>query len=157
MARSGIRNDLLQTANDNGSIRFSVVNTEQSRYPITLKFFTNLAGCKVIGRVIEGDNSGEDGEIPTVVKSGVTSQKVTILQDDGTALVNDEFPSDYTTNTFSLVILGSLFTDYVPQPLPDIPVFGFFDLEVQDTGSGSSQQIYVPIRGTIAVRYKVPE
>jgi hypothetical protein len=71
-----------------------------------------------------------------------------------TLTIIDDTVSD---NIFKVVIPSTLCDNWDVQPTPDDPVYGYFALSVADTGVGSNQQIFVPVRGLIEVRYNPAE
>lgn len=56
-----------------------------------------------------------------------------------------------------MVIPKTLGFNWLHQPQPDKPTYGFIDIEIQDSGVGDAQQIWKPFRGLIEIRYSPTE
>jgi hypothetical protein len=147
MARSPIRAKTIDSINDNGAVLFSVAQGEQIHLNFTLNWLTDLTGYTILAKVVEGDNQpGDLTEAP--FQEEATSKVVTTLP---------IIDADASDNTFKVVITDDFSDTWDVQPTPDDPVYGFFALSVADTGVGDNQQIFVPIRGMIEVRYNPVE
>lgn len=177
MARSKITNRGVDLTKDNGAILQSLVAGEQLRSEITLKWITSLNGFSIAARFIEADNSDldySDGvpiEYPTAAKTGATVQFLPIRyisaktqdsdSDDVYTVSTSSAPTVISTtqtiNSFEIVWEDTIVDDFAPRPLPDQPVYGYFSLEVRDTGTGATQQIYKPMRGLVEFRYSVDQ
>lgn len=144
MARSKITSASQDLISDNGSILASIVDGEQLQLDVTLNWLTNLTGYQLKVTVIEAQNLG-DGKIPTTVQPSGAISLLPILD----AVVTD--------NTFKIVFPEELIATWNQQPSPDKPVYGYIELEVRDTGTGTSQQIWKPIRGLVEVLYSPTE
>jgi hypothetical protein len=144
MARSRITSASQDLISDNGSILASIVDGEQIQIDVTLNWLTNLSGYQLKVNVIEAQNTG-DGKVPTSVQPSGTITQLPILD----AITTD--------NTFKIVFPESLISDWVVQPTPDKPVYGYIELEVKDTGVGNLQQIWKPFRGLVEVLYSPTE
>ena len=180
MARSRITQQGVQLNNDNGSILFSVIDGEMTRYQINPQWITNLNGYTIDAKIVEAQNSG--GQVPTAVKDGGITTNIKIRYQTGgdasadpsTATYNDltgtngDSPVVIATagnvgttttpvGTFELIMPADLIASWSPQPAPDSPVYGFFGLEISDSGEGASQQIWKPMRGLVEVLYSATE
>lgn len=147
MARSPIRAKTIDSINDNGAVLYSVAQGEQIHLNFTLNWLTDLTGYTIVAKVVEGAN--QFGDLDEAPFHEETSTKVV------TSLpIIDADPSD---NTFKVVITDDFSDTWDVQPTPDDPVYGFFAISVADTGIGDNQQIFVPVRGMIEVRYNPVE
>jgi len=144
MSRSKITSSSKDLVTDDGSVLFSVVQGEQLHFSFTLGWLTNISDYTIVAKVIEGNNIG-DGAKPLTVSDNPAIITLPILEKDD------------TDNQFKLVIPSSLTNEWATQPTPDKPVYGFMDVEVQDTGLGNLQQIWKPIRGLIEIRFSPTE
>lgn len=146
MPRTAIRAKSTDTITDDGSVLVSVVKGEQIHLTFTLGWLTDLTGYTVTAKVAEGANqTGDLEDAPLQEDATLTVTALTILDDD----VSD--------NVFKVVIPDDLVDAWDVQPTPDDPVYGFFALSVADTGTGDNQQIFVPVRGMIEIRYNPVE
>jgi hypothetical protein len=144
MARSRITSASKDLISDDGAVLASIVDGEQIKLEVTLNWLTNLSGYELKAVVIEAQNLG-DGKIPIQpMPSGIITQLPLI-----DAIVTD--------NTFNIVFPQELISAWTVQPTPDRPVYGYFELEVKDTGSGNQQQIWKPLRGLVEVLYSPTE
>jgi hypothetical protein len=142
MARSDITGKTLDLISDDGAVLFSIADGEQLHFSITLDWLTDLTGYTITAKVVEALNVPLDAAVaPT--EEAVTPQitQLTIIDDD----VSD--------NEFKIVLPDDLAASWDVQPVPNDPVYGFFALSVADTGTGDTQQVFVPLRGLIEVRY----
>lgn len=147
MARSAIRAKTIDPITDDGAVLFSVAQGEQIHITFTLNWLTDLTGYTIVAKVVEGANAAGDGtEAPTDEETA--TKVVTTLP------IIDDTVSD---NIFKVVITDDFADSWDVQPKPDDPVYGFFALSVADTGVGDAQQIFVPVRGMIEVRYNPVE
>jgi hypothetical protein len=146
MARTKINSASKDLISDNGAVLISLVEGEQIHMDITLNWITNLSSYTVTAKIVEGDMTGvAEGEYPTVVKAGGQVRTLTIID------------ADNTDNTFKIVIPENLVDSYATQPAPQKPTYGWIGLEVRDSGTGSSQQIWKPFRGLVEVLYSPSE
>mgnify|MGYP001151483839 CR=1 FL=1 len=145
MPRSKITSKSQDLITDDGSIIASIVHGEQTRINITASWITNLSGFTITAKVVEGDNVQDSGTIPT---NAIDTPTVTTLP---------IIDSDPTDNVFDIVIPQDLIANWDTYPIPDKPIYGFIDLEISDSGSGSAQQIWKPLRGVVEVRYSPTE
>lgn len=145
MARTKITAANQDLITDDGSVLVSVIKGEQLHLNMTLNWLTNLTGYTIFAKVIEGANDG-NGTIPTAPKS--PSPVITELP------ILDKEDSN---NQFILVIPQTLGSTWATQPGVDTPVYGFVDMEIQDTGIGDRKQIWKPFRGLIEIRYSPTE
>lgn len=145
MARTKITAANQDLITDDGSVLVSVIKGEQLHLNMTLNWLTNLTGYTIFAKVIEGANDGA-GSIPTAPKS--PSPVITELP------ILDKEDSN---NQFILVIPQTLGSTWSVQPGVDTPVYGFVDMEIQDTGIGDRKQIWKPFRGLIEIRYSPTE
>lgn len=146
MARSPIRNRAIDVISDDGSVLISMVQGEQRRFTVTLNWLADLTGYTLSAKVVEGDNAS--GDLTTVPFQAAATPVVTSLP------IIDTTVSD---NQFEFVIPHNLADSWDVQPTPDDPVYGFLAVQVADTGAGNEQQIFVPIRGLVGVRYNPVE
>jgi hypothetical protein len=144
MARSKITSASQDLISDNGAVLASIVDGEQIQLDVTLNWLVSLSGYQLKVNVIEAQNLG-DGKIPTAVQPDGVITQLPILD----AVVTD--------NTFKIVFPESLIENWTQQPTPDKPVYGYIELEVRDTGVGTQQQIWKPIRGLVEVLYSPTE
>lgn len=146
MPRTAIRAKSTDVITDDGSVLVSVVKGEQIHLTFTLGWLTDLTGYTVTAKVAEGANqTGDLEDAPLQEDATLTVTTLTILDDD----VSD--------NVFRVVVPDDLVDAWDVQPTPDDPVYGFFALSVADTGTGDNQQIFVPVRGMIEIRYNPVE
>lgn len=147
MPRSPIRAKTTDVITDDGSVLVSVAQGEQIHLTFTLGWLTDLTGYTLTAKVVEGANqAGDLEEVP--------------FQEESSTKVVTTLPiidADESDNTFKVVITDDFADAWDVQPTPDDPVYGFFALSVADTGSGDNQQIFVPVRGLIEVRYNPVE
>lgn len=147
MPRSPIRNKDTDVITDDGAVLVSVAKGEQIHLTFTLQWLSDLTGYTITAKVAEGANqAGDLTEVP--FQEDADTPTVTTLP------IIDDTVSD---NVFKVVITDDLCDAWAVQPTPDDPVYGFFALQVADTGAGDAQQIFVPVRGLIEVRYNPVE
>jgi len=144
MARSKITSSSQDLISDDGAVLVSVVQGEQVHLNLTLNWLTNISDYTLVCKVVEGLNDGA-GTNPTEV---ALSPAITTI---------DLLDTVDTDNQFILVIPETLGSDWLVQPTPNKPSYGFIDLEIRDTGIGSRQQVWKPFRGLIEVRYSPTE
>lgn len=146
MARSNIRNKAVDAITDDGAVLYSIAQGEQIHLTFTLGWLTDLTGYTITAKVVEGNNIA--GDLDTAP-----------IQEDGTAVVTSLaiIDADESDNTFKVVLPDDLADSWDTQPTPDDPVYGFFALSVADTGVGDAQQVFVPVRGMVEVRYNPVE
>lgn len=142
MARSDITDKKLDIINDNGSLLISVAQGEQIIIPVTLNWLSNLTGYTITAQCVEGDNI--PGQSTTPPEAEAASPVIEALP------IVDAVTTD---NVFNLVIPKTLSLTWGVQPAPNDPVYGFFAVSIADTGVDNAQQIFVPPRGLIEVRY----
>lgn len=148
MARSRINSRSKDLIDDNGSVLISVIEGEQIHMDITLNWITNLSNYTLTAKIVEADSSQLDysrDELPTLEQQN--GQVVTL------AIID----SDPTDNTFKIVIPENLVDAWVTQPRPTKPSYGWIGLEVRDSGVGSLQQVWKPMRGLVEVLYSPSE
>lgn len=148
MARSRINSMSKDLIKDNGAVLVSIIEGEQIHMDITLNWLTNLGDYTLVAKIVEADSSTLDhtkDELPTQEQTG---GEVTTL---------DIIDSDPTDNTFKLVIPEELVYNWVTQPAPEAPSYGWIGLEVRDDGVNEYQQIWKPMRGLVQVRYSPTE
>ena len=142
MPRSPIRAKTIDAITDDGAILFSVVDGEQIQITITLDWITDLTGYTITAKIAEALNVVGDGEVLPLEED--TSLVITTLP-----IIDDTV----TDGVFKVVITEGFHSTWDVQPAPDDPVYGFFALSIEDSGVGSAQQKFVPIRGLVEVRY----
>lgn len=146
MPRSDITGKDIDIITDDGAVLISVVKGEQLHWVFTATTETNLTGFTLTAKVVEGENvAGAGDTVPLQPAASATVTTLTIID------------ADASDNTFIVVIPDDLCDTWAVQPAPDDPVYGFFALQVADTGIGDNQQIRVPVRGLIEVRYNPVE
>jgi hypothetical protein len=146
MARSDITGKTVDLISDDGAVLFSIAQGEQLHFSVTLDWLTDLTGYTITAKVVEALNVLGDGASAPVLEA-ITPQITTLTIIDNT--VSD--------NEFKIVLPDDLATNWDVQPSPNDPVYGYFALSVADTGTGDEQQIFVPLRGLIEVRYNPVE
>jgi len=146
MARSDITGKTLDLISDNGAVLFSVAQGEQLHFSITLDWLTDLTGYTITAKVVEALNVIGDGTNPPIEEA-----------DPAIITTLDIIDADVSDNEFKIVLPETLSDNWEVPPLPDDPVYGYFALSVADTGVGFNQQIFVPLRGLIEVRYNPVE
>jgi hypothetical protein len=147
MPRSPIRNKDKDVITDDGSVLMSVAKGEQIHWTFTATTETDLTGFTLTATVAEGANQpGDLTEVPFQEDSDTPTVTTLPIVD-----------ADASDNVFVVVIPHDLCDSWAVQPTPDDPVYGFFALQVADTGIGDNQQIRVPVRGLIEVRYNPVE
>jgi len=142
MPRSNITSKSIDAITDDGSILFSVAKGEQIHLTFTLEWITDLTGYTITAKVVEAFN--EVGDLDVAPTQEAETPKVTELP------IIDDNVSD---NSFKVVITDNLANLWDVQPTPSDPVYGYFALSVADDGVGNTQQVFVPVRGLIEVRY----
>lgn len=147
MPRSPIREKTTDVITDDGAVLISVAQGEQIHLTFTATSETDLTGYTLVAKVVEGANEAGDLEVPPLQEDATTPAVTTLPIID----------ADASDNVFIVVIPDDLADGWAIQPTPDDPVYGFFALSVADTGVGDAQQIRVPVRGLIEVRYNPVE
>jgi hypothetical protein len=145
MPRSKITSVSKDVITDDGTILLSVIHGEQTRIVVTLSWLTNLTGCEISCKVVEGDNQEGTGAIPTGPAMNAIVQELAII---------DPSVSD---NHFELVIPETLIDKWQTAPQVDMPIYGFIGLEVRDNGVGIQQQVWKPMRGLVQIMYSPTE
>ena len=145
MPRSKITSKSKDLITDDGSILASVIEGEQVRLNVAVGWVTNLTGYTITAKIVEGNNTQGSGTVPT---EPLTNGIVTTL---------DIIDSDGTDNEFDIVIPETLINSWSTTPAVDKPIYGFFGLEIRDTGTGSNQMVWKPMRGLVEVRYSPTE
>jgi hypothetical protein len=146
MARSPIREKTIDLISDDGSILVSVAEGEQVHVNVTLGWLTNLTGYTITAKVVEANNVlGDLDTPPTEEEATPVVTSLTIIDDT----VSD--------NQFKIVIPSDLSSTWATRAAPDDPTYGYLALSVADTGVGSAQQVFVPLRGLVEVRYNPVE
>lgn len=147
MARSRINSASKDLITDDGAVLLSVIEGEQIQMEVTLNWLVSLVDYTLTAKVVEADMTGDtdDNGYPTTIKSGGEVRTLTILDDDE------------TDNTFKIVIPEDLIDNWVTQPTPEAPTYGWVGLEVRDAGVGEAQLIWKPLRGLVEVLYSPSE
>lgn len=142
MTRSPIREKTIEIGSDNGAVIVSVAQGEQIHLSFSVDWLSDLSGYTIAAKVVEALNLPGDGIEPP-------------FEEEPTPVVTDLVIIDATVsdNQFKVVIPQDLADTWAQQPTPDDPTYGFFAISIADTGVGSAQQIFVPVRGLIEVRY----
>lgn len=145
MARSKITSKTNDIITDDGSVLISLIDGEQQRMGVTLGWLTDLTGYTLTAKIVEAANAQGSGNLPTDVQTAGDVQTLTIID------------TTVTDNTFEIVFPSTLIDAWATTPEPDQPIYGYIGLEVADTGVGTAQQIWKPIRGLVEVRYSPSE
>jgi len=146
MPRSPIREKTTDAITDDGSTLFSICKGEQLQVTFTLGWISDLTGYTITAKVAEALNIAGDGIIPP--REEDTSLVVTTLP-----IIDD----NVADGVFKVVLTDDLADTWTVQPTPDDPTYGYFALSIADTGVGDAQQIFVPVRGLVEVRYNPVE
>ena len=146
MARSDITGKDIDLITDDGAILASIAKGEQVHMHILAESETSFDGYTITAKVVEGDNVEGAGRTPPAQEAA--SPTVTTLE------IIDEIVSD---NQFIIVFPHDLCDAWSVQPKPDDPVYGFFALQIDDTGVGAAQQRRAPVRGLIEIVYNPVE
>jgi len=146
MPRSPIRDKSIDVITDDGSVIVSIAQGEQIHLTFTLGWLSDLTGYTLTAKVVEALNVIGDGTVTPMFEAD-TPQITTLTIID----------ADVSDNTFKVVIPADLVDSWDVPPSPDDPTYGYFALSVADAGVGANQQIFVPVRGLIEVRYNPAE
>ena len=146
MARSKITSASKDMISDDGSVLVSVIHGEQTRLNLQINWVTNLTGFTILAKIIEGNNIQGSGTKPTA--AAVSTPQITTLTVIDTTV---------TDNLFDLVIPETLIDNWDTYPEVDKPVYGLIGLELRDTGVGTAQQVWKPLRGLVEVLYSPTE
>lgn len=146
MARSPIRAKTIDLISDDGAILVSVAQGEQVHINVTLGWLTDLTGYTLTAKVVEANNVAGDEDVAP-------------LEEEATPVVTtlDIIDDTVSDNQFKIVIPHDLADTWAIAATPDDPTYGFLALSVADTGVGSAQQVFVPLRGLVEVRYNPVE
>ena len=145
--RSRITSPSKDLTDDNGAILISVIDGEQVHLDFTFGWLTNMSNMTVTAKIVEANNDRNNNSTvkPTEVHTNPTITQLSVID------------ADVTDNTLKVVIPQDLVANYHEQPAPNIPVYGFFGLEIADAGAGDAQQIWKPVRGLVEVLYSPTE
>lgn len=128
------------------SVILSMIQGEQVRLSVNLDWLTTVSGYTMTVKAIEADMSQlNTSGYPTEVLSGGAITTLPTIDDN----TDDAM--------FDIVFTQTLSTDYTTQPTPNDPVYAFVELEVADSGVGTAQQIWKPLRGLVEIRYSPTE
>lgn len=129
------------------TIIISMIQGEQVRLPVTLSWLETLGGYTLTAKVVEADmtQSLNSNGRPTIILSG------------GNVTTLPTIDSNTDDNAFDIVFTQTLSTNYTTQPTPNSPIYAFVELEAADSGSGTTQQIWKPLRGLVEIRYSPTE
>ena len=144
MGRDRINSPSKDVIKKSGTALFSLIKGEQLHIGMTASWLTNLTGCTITAKIVEGTNDGL-GTIPTTEAAGAIITVLPILD------------ADPTDNEFKLVFPDSLCDTWSTQPTPDKPVYGFVGVEIADAGVGDQQQKWKPVRGLVEILYSPTE
>lgn len=120
------------------SVIATLVHGEQIRLSFTVGWIADLSGYTVTSRLVEGNNDGA-GTIPTTEDATLVITSLPVINKSG--------------NAFQVVIPSTVIDTWTVKPTPSKPVYGFFDLEISDAGSGNEQQIFRPVQGLVQFNY----
>ncbi len=144
MGRDRINSPSKDAIKKSGTALFSLVKGEQLHIGMTASWLTNLAGCTITAKIVEGENDGL-GNVPTEQKA---TPVVTVLP---------VLDADASDNQFKLVFPDDICDSWSTQPAPDKPVYGFIGVEIADNGVGDQQQKWKPVRGLVEILYSPTE
>lgn len=144
MGRDRINSPSKDVIKKSGTALFSIVKGEQLHVTMTASWLTNLSGCTITAKIIEGNNDGA-GNVPTEQHATPVISTLPIL--DATT----------TDNEFKLVFPDDICDTWNTQPTPDKPVYGFIGVEIADAGVGNEQQKWKPVRGLVEILYSPTE
>jgi hypothetical protein len=144
MGRDRINSPSKDAIKKSGTALFSLVKGEQLHIGMTAAWLTNLSGCTITAKVVEGSNDGL-GTVPT--------------EQDATPVITvlPVLDADVSDNEFKLVFPDDLCDTWSTQPTPDKPVYGFVGVEIADSGSGDQQQKWKPVSGLVEILYSPTE
>lgn len=146
MPRANIRGKDKDVLTDDGAVLFSIAQGEQIHIPFTFDWISDFTGYTITAKVVEGNNVAGDADVaPSDEEATPVITTLTIIDDT------------VADNTFKVVLPDDLADTWAVGPTPDDPAYGFFSLQIADTGSGDAQQIFVPVRGMVEVRYNAVE
>lgn len=117
----------------------TLVHGEQKRLHFTFEWLTDISTYTIAARVVEGDNDGI-GSVPT--SEDLASKTITTLD-----IIN------VSANELDVVLPSTLIDSWDAAPTPDKPVYGYFDISIDDGGVGSAKQIFKPVQGLIKITY----
>lgn len=146
MPRSNIRDKTKDALTDDGAVIYSIAKGEQIALTITIEWLSDLSDWTITAKVVEALNVAGDGDTPPLEED--TSVVVTDLP------ILDADPND---NVFKVVLTKDMSDNWSVQPSPDDPTYGFIAIQMADSGVGDAQQVLVPIRGLVEVRYNPVE
>jgi len=142
MARSRITSPSKDLVTDDGAVMLSFVEGEQLRFKMTFNWVTNLTDHTVTVKVLEADMDGPlNAGKPTTVKVGGISTTLPLID----TVIDD--------NTVEFVIPSSLIASWSKQPEPNLPVYGWIGVKLEDPGTGNEKQIWKFMRGLVEVLY----
>jgi hypothetical protein len=144
MGRDRINSPSKDAIKKSGTALFSLVKGEQLHIGMTASWLTNLTGCTITVKVIEGANDGL-GTVPTLHDATPVITSLTVLD------------ADVSDNEFKIVFPDTLCDTWGTQPTPDKPVYGFIGVEIADGGVGDQQQKWKPVRGLVEILYSPTE
>jgi len=144
MGRDRINSPSKDAIKKSGTALFSLIKGEQLHVGMTASWLTNLTGCTITAKVVEGSNDGL-GTVPTAQDATPVITSLPIL--DATV----------TDNEFKIVFPDTLCDTWSTQPTPDKPVYGFIGIEIADSGTGDQQQKWKPVRGLVEILYSPTE
>jgi len=145
MARSRINSRSKDLQNDDGAVVVSLIHGEQIQMDFTLNWLTNLSGYTLTAKIVEADMTGATDENGFPKTAGADVYTLPIID------------ADATDNVFKIVIPEDLIDNWVTQPQPEQPSYGWLGLEIMDNGVGNQQQIWKPLRGMVEVLYSPSE
>lgn len=128
------------------SVILSMIQGEQVRLHVSLDWLTNISGYSITVKTVEADMTvlNASGYPTNVLSGGVVTSLPTIDSNSDDA-------------EFDIVFTQTLGTDHSVQPTPNNPIYAFVELEIADTGVGTAQQIWKPLRGLVEIRYSPTE
>lgn len=146
MARSPIRSGGKDVISDDGAVLISIAQGEQRRFGVRCKWLTDLTGYTKTVKVVEGLNiAGDLVEAPLQIPDSPSVITLPVID------------ADVSDNYFEFVVTKSVSDAWTTPPSPDDPTYGFIALQVADAASGDNQQIFVPLRGMIEIRFNPVE
>jgi hypothetical protein len=145
MGRAKITTPTKDLINDDGSSLVTVAKGEQIHMNFTFGWLTDMTGFSVLCKVVEADNTVGQTAAPKSTKDGGVVVSLPVID----TVAND--------NQIIIVVPEDLCSGFAQQPTPTSPVYGYIDIEIGDTGVGTSKQVWKPVRGIVEITYSPTE
>ena len=140
MSRTAINVPSKDTVTDDGSVRVSKVLGSQFKQNVEISSLTSLSGYTITCVAKEGENDGT-GAIPSTLLGGGDTVTLPI--------------SDIVDNSFNITFLEELGDSLNTPPTIGKSSYYFFSVKLADSGTGSDQEIIVPVRGLIEIQFAI--